>query len=138
MFENGGRSPPEGAKETSLKKVNKESQLMQLCRLAFLLGFINAESRCFPRLISYSEIYIARNESSHMHYVYILRCADELTYVGCTSDLRERFQRHIKGQVPATALRLPVSLIFYAAFKDKYKAYDFEKYLKTGSGWGIY
>ena len=69
-----------------------------------------------------------------MQYVYILLCADGLTYVGCTNDLKERIQRHIKGQVPATVLRLPVLLIFYSAFKDKYKAYDFEKYLKTGSG----
>jgi predicted GIY-YIG superfamily endonuclease len=46
--------------------------------------------------------------------------------------LKERIQRHIKGQVPATKPRLPVVLIFYSAFKDKYMAYDFEKYLKTG------
>jgi putative endonuclease len=69
-----------------------------------------------------------------MQYVYILLCVDGLTYVGCTSDLKERIQRHIKGQVPATLSRLPVILVFYSGFKDKYKAYEFEKYLKTGSG----
>jgi len=29
---------------------------------------------------------------------------------------------------------LPIILIGYFAFKNKYKAYNFEKYLKTGSG----
>jgi len=69
-----------------------------------------------------------------MQYVYILLCNDGLTYIGCTRDLRARFERHIKGHVPATVPRLPVILIFYSAFKDNYKAYEFEKYLKTGSG----
>ena len=42
--------------------------------------------------------------------------------------------RHQKGQVPATAPRLPVELISYTAIADKYKAFEFEKYLKSGSG----
>ena len=69
-----------------------------------------------------------------MHYVYILQCNDGLTYTGCTEDLKERFQRHSNGHVPATRSRLPVEVIFYCAFKDKYKAFEFEKYLKSGSG----
>ncbi len=69
-----------------------------------------------------------------MQYVYILICSDGKTYVGCTSDLKDRFNRHINGHVPATKLRLPVSLIFYCAFINKYKAFEFENYLKTGSG----
>jgi predicted GIY-YIG superfamily endonuclease len=69
-----------------------------------------------------------------MHYVYILRCRDGSTYSGCTQDLKERFQRHTNGHVPATKYILPVELIFYCAFRDKYKAYEFEKYLKSGSG----
>jgi predicted GIY-YIG superfamily endonuclease len=43
-------------------------------------------------------------------------------------------QRHSLGQVESTKTRLPVELIIYTAFKDKYKAYFFEKYLKSGSG----
>jgi predicted GIY-YIG superfamily endonuclease len=69
-----------------------------------------------------------------MQYVYILQCSDGSTYTGCTEDLKARFQRHQNGHVPATAPRLPVKLIFYCAFTDKYKAFDFEKYLKSGSG----
>ena len=69
-----------------------------------------------------------------MYYVYILHCADGQLYTGCTSNLKDRFERHQKGYVPATANRLPVNLEFYFAIKDKYKAFGFEKYLKSGSG----
>jgi len=48
--------------------------------------------------------------------------------------LEDGLNRHQKGQVPATANRLPIELDFYFAIKDKYKAYNFEKYLKSGSG----
>ena len=68
-----------------------------------------------------------------MHYVYSLKCKDGY-YVGCTNDLKERLVRHQKGNVPATADRLPVSLDFYLAINDKYLAFNFEKYLKSGSG----
>jgi putative endonuclease len=69
-----------------------------------------------------------------MYYVYILRCSDGRSYVGCTHDLKERFQRHCKGYVPATKAHLPVTLLFYCAFPDKTNAFQFEKYLKSGSG----
>lgn len=69
-----------------------------------------------------------------MQYVYILKCNDGATYTGCTEDLKARFERHSKGYVLSTKSRLPVELIFYCAFKDKYKAFEFEKYLKSGSG----
>lgn len=69
-----------------------------------------------------------------MHYVYILKCADKKLYYGCTHNLKERFERHANGYVPATADRRPVELEFYFALKDKYKAFEFEKYLKSGSG----
>jgi len=69
-----------------------------------------------------------------MHWVYILKCHDGSPYTGCAEDLKQRFQRHINGHGPATKPTLPVELIFYCAFKDKYKAFEFEKYLKSGSG----
>jgi predicted GIY-YIG superfamily endonuclease len=62
-----------------------------------------------------------------------LKCRDGF-YVGCTDDINARVQRHEKGYVPATAIRLPIELEFYVAFADKYKAFEFEKYLKSGSG----
>lgn len=69
-----------------------------------------------------------------MYTVYILKCSDNKPYTGCTENLDERLQRHIKGYVPATENRRPVQLVTYVVFNDKYKAFNFEKYLKAGSG----
>ncbi|MBA3551036.1 GIY-YIG nuclease family protein [Patescibacteria group bacterium] len=69
-----------------------------------------------------------------MHYVYILNCKDNEPYTGCTQDLKERIERHKNKQVPATAEKQPIKLVSYFAFSDKHKAFDFEKYLKSGSG----
>jgi putative endonuclease len=68
------------------------------------------------------------------YYVYILLCADRKPYVGCTENLQERLLRHKAGYVPATKARLPIKLVNYICFQDKYKAFNFEKYLKSGSG----
>ncbi|MBM3283686.1 GIY-YIG nuclease family protein [Candidatus Gottesmanbacteria bacterium] len=67
-------------------------------------------------------------------YVYILKCNDDRFYIGCTNDLKDRINRHNKGQIPATKDRLPIKLIAYFAFSNKYTAFNFEKYLKSGSG----
>ena len=69
-----------------------------------------------------------------MWSVYILKCDDGTYYTGCTSDVNDRFTRHNNGQVKYTSSRLPVELILTSNFNDKYKAYDFESYLKSGSG----
>jgi putative endonuclease len=69
-----------------------------------------------------------------MWFVYIVKCSDGNLYTGCTEDLNDRLKRHNSGHVPSTKLRLPVVLITYIAFADKYKAFAFEKYLKGGSG----
>ena len=69
-----------------------------------------------------------------MWTVYILRCADGGFYTGCSSNLDDRLKRHHSGRVPATQYRLPLNLVTYIVFSDKQKAFDFEKYLKTGSG----
>lgn len=61
-------------------------------------------------------------------------CSDKKPYVGCTNDLKDRKTRHNKGQIFATKERLPVKLISYFAFSNKYTAFNFEKYLKSGSG----
>ena len=68
------------------------------------------------------------------YYVCILSGGDGKTYVGCTKDLDDRLARHHRGSVPATKDRRPVKLITYIVFSDKYRAFEFEKYLKTGSG----
>ncbi|MEQ1800200.1 MAG: GIY-YIG nuclease family protein, partial [Lacibacter sp.] len=69
-----------------------------------------------------------------MWHVYILLCSNGDYYKGCTNNIEDRFNRHQKGWVDATKNLLPVELITYITFTDKYKAFEFEKYLKNGSG----
>ena len=66
--------------------------------------------------------------------VYILRCRDNTYYTGCTNNIEDRILRHRKGYNHYTRTRLPVCLLLKIVFRDKYKAYEFEKYLKSGSG----
>jgi len=68
-----------------------------------------------------------------MYYIYSLKCKNGY-YVGCTDNIQDRLDRHKKGNVPATANHLPITLEFYFATEDKYQAFEFEKYLKSGSG----
>jgi predicted GIY-YIG superfamily endonuclease len=69
-----------------------------------------------------------------MWVVYLLKCADGTIYIGCTGNLRGRLSRHSKGEVKYTSTRLPVQLVVYTTFLDKSHAFEFEKYLKAGSG----
>ncbi len=69
-----------------------------------------------------------------MFYVYFLENKDKKPYVGCTNNLKDRFQRHNKGYVPATRDLRPWKLVAYFAFNDEKVAFRFEKYMKTGSG----
>jgi predicted GIY-YIG superfamily endonuclease len=66
--------------------------------------------------------------------VYILKCADNTYYVGCTGDLEERLIRHRRGEVKYTSSRLPLEIAHQSVFTDKFKAFEFEIYLKSGSG----
>lgn len=69
-----------------------------------------------------------------MWTVYILKCPDNTYYVGCTRNMAERLMRHEKGQLQYAFSRLPVQIAHQSVLFDKYKAYGFEKYLKSGSG----
>ncbi|MBI3220914.1 MAG: GIY-YIG nuclease family protein [Bacteroidetes bacterium] len=69
-----------------------------------------------------------------MQIVYILECSDKTYYTGYTSNLDARLVRHNSGEVEYTKHRLPVKVVFFCSFGDKRKAFEFEKYLKSGSG----
>jgi predicted GIY-YIG superfamily endonuclease len=69
-----------------------------------------------------------------MWTVYILKCSDETYYVGCTNDINDSLSRHEKSDIKYTSSRLPIKVVHQSVFFDKYKAYEFEKYLKSGSG----
>lgn len=73
-------------------------------------------------------------QNNRLWYVYILKCNNDIIYTGCTSNLADRIIRHNQGKVRYTRDKLPVELVTYIAFSDKYKAFNFEKYLKSGSG----
>jgi putative endonuclease len=71
-----------------------------------------------------------------MHYVYLLRSEDHpaQTYIGLTSDLRARLEKHNSGGSPHTAKFRPWKLAHYSAFHGRERAAEFEAYLKSGSG----
>lgn len=69
-----------------------------------------------------------------MYFVYILICSDHKSYIGCTKDLKDRIKRHSNCEIISTKNRIPIKLISYFAFSGKYTAYNFERYLKSGSG----
>ena len=71
-----------------------------------------------------------------MWYVYIIRSIDapDREYVGATTDLNKRIADHNSGKSKHTAKFLPWGLVWHCAFPDKYKALEFEKYLKSNSG----
>ncbi len=70
-----------------------------------------------------------------MYYVYIIQSQkDKTKYTGATENLKERFKEHNAKKVKSTRNKTPYNLMWYCAFKEERKAYDFERYLKTGSG----
>ena len=71
-----------------------------------------------------------------MIHVYILRSlthADRY-YVGATTDLRSRLEKHNAGEVSHTSKFGPWEIKTYVGFSDEKQAFAFEKYLKSPSG----
>jgi putative endonuclease len=71
-----------------------------------------------------------------MHYVYLLKSIKnpKKTYVGYTSDVKERLEKHNSGGSVHTSFDRPWELISYTYFRTQEQALEFEKYLKIGSG----
>ncbi len=66
--------------------------------------------------------------------VYILKCSNGKFYTGFTKNINKRLKAHNKGEVHFTKDKLPVEIVHISLFSNKQKAYDFERYLKSGSG----
>jgi len=79
---------------------------------------------------------LAEAKEGFVLYVYLIKSLSytEQKYIGITQDLKKRITEHNGGQSTHTAKFMPWELVTYHAFQDKYKAYDFERHLKTGSG----
>jgi len=71
-----------------------------------------------------------------MHYVYIIRSVNfpNQEYTGITADIKQRLTDHNAGNSKHTSKFAPWELVWYCSFSNKYKALEFEKYLKSHSG----
>lgn len=68
--------------------------------------------------------------------MYILRSKTfpKQTYVGFTTDLEKRMKKHNSGVSPHTSKYKPWGIQTAISFREKEKALEFEKYLKSHSG----
>ena len=66
------------------------------------------------------------------YFTYILKCADESLYVGCTNNLEKRFHQHnhAKNGAHYTKIRRPVVLVHSEKFKTLLKARGREAEIK--------
>ncbi|MBN2016990.1 MAG: GIY-YIG nuclease family protein [Candidatus Cloacimonetes bacterium] len=71
-----------------------------------------------------------------MFYVYNLQSLNfkDKFYIGYSTNLKSRIEKHNNGQVPHTSKFKPWKIKTYIAFEDNEKATKFEKYLKSHSG----
>ena len=73
-----------------------------------------------------------------MYYIYILKSDfDESKYIGATTNLKRRFNEHNSGGVRYTRTKKLYKIIWYSCFQNKERAYKFEKYLKSSSGYAF-
>jgi len=73
-----------------------------------------------------------------MYKVYILESLkDKSRYIGTTTDLVNRIKEHNNGETKSNKSKAPFKLVWYCGFHDKLRAYAFEKYLKSSSGFAF-
>ncbi|MCR4284213.1 MAG: GIY-YIG nuclease family protein [Parcubacteria group bacterium] len=73
-----------------------------------------------------------------MYYVYILQSEkDASRYIGVTEDLKRRLGEHNNGSARYSSTKRPYKIVWYSAFTEKVRAYEFEKYLKSSSGYAF-
>lgn len=70
-----------------------------------------------------------------MWFVYILECRDESFYTGICKNLKKRIYEHNSGTYKGafTKGRLPVSLVYWEIFKNRFDAAKREKEIKGRS-----
>ena len=69
-----------------------------------------------------------------MFYTYILENKNKRWYIGCTNDLRKRFNQHNSKKSTYTKYRGSYKLIYYEACANEDDARSREKYFKSGMG----
>ena len=71
-----------------------------------------------------------------MHIVYILISVirQNWSYVGSTSNIKQRFKEHQFGKVKSTKAFRPLMLVYTEQYTSREEAYKRELYLKSGMG----
>jgi len=73
-----------------------------------------------------------------MYCVYLLESLkDKSHYTGFTTNLDQRIREHNEGKVAYSSAKRPFRLVWHCFFEDKIKALEFERYLKSGSGFAF-
>ena len=107
-------------------------------RLSAIAHDVETRSYCSSKATAgwFKQTHTNSYHPKKMHYTYILKSISSptQTYIGYTSNLKQRLLDHNSGKSPHTNKFKPWHLDFYCAFNNEEKAIAFEKYLKSGSG----
>ena len=71
-----------------------------------------------------------------IHYIYLLKSVSHptQTYVGYTTNLKQRLETHNSSRSIHTEKFVPWELVVFIGFKSRTAAMEFESYLKSHSG----
>jgi len=73
-----------------------------------------------------------------MYYCYIIQSLKDKTfYIGSTSDIKRRITEHNNSKATYSSTKAPFKLVWYGAFENKTKSQEFERYLKSSSGFAF-
>lgn len=88
--------------------------------------------------VSFEVPSLSRDVVGFFYFVYILQSLiDKSFYVGSTKDLEFRLKEHNNKRSKYSSSKGPWKIVWYGAFGNKQRAYEFEKYLKAGSGFAF-
>lgn len=77
-------------------------------------------------------------EHHYMYYVYIIQSQkDHSFYKGFSTNLKKQLIKHNSRGQKYTSTKVPYVLVWYCGFTQKKDALQFEKYLKSGSGFAF-
>jgi len=69
-----------------------------------------------------------------MFYVYVLKNAQSMQYIGHTNNMERRINEHNSGLSPYTKGKGPWILFYKEEYETRSEAMKREKFLKTGKG----
>lgn len=72
-----------------------------------------------------------------IYYVYIIKLANNSYYTGYTIDIKKRVMEHKSNKCTTTKRLVFEKLVWFGAFNSKKLALEFERYLKSSSGFAF-